>query len=178
METEVDKKLLTNPKCEDCSHYIKCGKRSGKKRYCRKKPNPRNTQIIYERREASDDICEWFKLKLELEKEYVMSFSTTIPTKNTEPLKVSDLRCGRRIYGIDLSVMNIRTYDYVCVSPSQLDCHILQVNDKEHVVMHNKSLQRILNENLKTVDEAWLALANMFEINARKIRESIKNKEV
>jgi len=86
--------------------------------------------------------------------------------------QVSELKQGDLIYDIDFR--QVKRYKYLCVHPTGGGkYHILIDAGEEPIRIYDVKLQTILNQNLRTYEEAKLELANRLEEDVMRLRNNI-----
>lgn len=90
--------------------------------------------------------------------------------------QLTDLKQGDKIYYVDDRQVKCNTY--LCLHPTgQGKYHILIDSCEEPIRVYGEKLQIILNQDLKTYQEAKLELARRLEESAKRLREEDKSLE-
>jgi len=86
-------------------------------------------------------------------------------------MKVEDLIQGHKIY--DIGVTQVKWYTYLCVHPKAKNYHILIDMMEDPIRIYSQDLQLILDKDLKSYDEAKLAVADKLEKKVEFLRKDL-----
>lgn len=84
---------------------------------------------------------------------------------------INELKQGEKIYFVESYKVNWMAY--LCIHPNNKEYHILINQCQDPVRYYDEHLQRLLDQNLKSYDEARFKLAEILEEKARSYREKI-----
>ena len=85
--------------------------------------------------------------------------------------QISELKQGDKFY--DIEFIQVKQYKYLCVHPTNKNYHILiDVND-EPIRIYGEKLQKILNKNLHSYQDAKNTLADELEEYAKRLRNEV-----
>jgi len=84
--------------------------------------------------------------------------------------QLCELNQGDKIYDIDSE--RVKHYKYLCIHPTgHGKYHILIDASENPIRIYGEKLQAILDQDLKTYQEAKLALADKLEMSAKRLRQ-------
>ena len=90
---------------------------------------------------------------------------------------LKDLKQGDVIYDVDFR--HVRYYKYLCIHPTGRGMYHILINEcEEPIRIYGEKLQNILNQDLKTYQDAKLELASRLEESAKRLRQEDKSLEL